>query len=169
MLQQQTVRDLRAAIKPQLERPPPGPDLYLPPQFTEDGYLVDATKIEIQRAQELPVEGPTSVDGNKSSIVEEEGETIEGAEQENDEMVGAARWQKAARKKKIEEQRKATQNSQKPMTHPDTTGTLEKEPETIEKPEEKPVSRAERRRKIKEEILAAGEGEGFKGYRRRMW
>lgn len=36
-------------------------------------------------------------------------------------------------------------------------------------PEEKPLSRAERRKKIKEEILAVGEGDGFKGYRRRMW
>lgn len=34
---------------------------------------------------------------------------------------------------------------------------------------QKPLSRAERRKKIKEEILAAGEGEGFKGYKRRMW
>ena len=34
---------------------------------------------------------------------------------------------------------------------------------------QKPLSRAERRKKIKEEILAVGEGEGFKGYKRRMW
>lgn len=35
--------------------------------------------------------------------------------------------------------------------------------------EEKPLSAAARRKKIKEEVLAAGEGEGYKGYRRRMW
>jgi hypothetical protein len=34
---------------------------------------------------------------------------------------------------------------------------------------EKQLSRAERRKKIKEEILAGGDGDGFKGYRRRMW
>lgn len=34
--------------------------------------------------------------------------------------------------------------------------------------EEKPLSRAARRKKIKEEIMAAGEGEVFKGYRRRV-
>jgi hypothetical protein len=39
----------------------------------------------------------------------------------------------------------------------------------LDKPKEKPLSRAERRKKIKEEILAAGEGEGFKGYKRRQW
>lgn len=35
--------------------------------------------------------------------------------------------------------------------------------------EERPISRAERRRKIKEEIMAGSEEAGFKGYRRRMW
>jgi hypothetical protein len=40
----------------------------------------------------------------------------------------------------------------------------------IEEPvEEKPLSRAERRRRIKEEIMAGSEEHGFKGYRRRMW
>jgi hypothetical protein len=34
---------------------------------------------------------------------------------------------------------------------------------------ENKLSRAERRKKIKEEILAGGDGDGFKGYRRRMW
>jgi hypothetical protein len=31
------------------------------------------------------------------------------------------------------------------------------------------LSSAARRKKIREEVQAAGEGEGFKGYRRRMW
>jgi len=35
--------------------------------------------------------------------------------------------------------------------------------------DEKSMSRAERRKKIKEEIMAGSEEEGFKGYRRRMW
>jgi hypothetical protein len=34
---------------------------------------------------------------------------------------------------------------------------------------EKTLSRAERRKKIKEEIMAAGDGEGFKGYKRRQY
>jgi len=35
--------------------------------------------------------------------------------------------------------------------------------------DEKSMSRAERRKRIKEEIMAGSEEEGFKGYRRRMW
>jgi hypothetical protein len=34
---------------------------------------------------------------------------------------------------------------------------------------EKALSRAERRKKIKAEIMEGSEEEGFKGYRRRMW
>ncbi len=48
--------------------------------------------------------------------------------------------------------------------------TLEEQDVKLEvKEPEKPLSRAERRRKIKEQILYEGEGESFKGYRRRMW
>lgn len=47
------------------------------------------------------------------------------------------------------------------------------ESETMGKAEqsmqEKPISRAERRKRIKEEIMAGSEEAGFKGYRRRMW
>lgn len=47
------------------------------------------------------------------------------------------------------------------------------DPETKQKTdnlvEEKPISKAERRRRIKEEIMAGSEEAGFKGYRRRMW
>lgn len=170
VLQQQTVRDLRAAIKPQLERPPPGPDLYLPPQFTEDGYLVDAVTVE---TQDIQVEEKADVainNGNKSTVedvsAEEKGE---GETHDESDMVGATRWQKAARKKKIEEARKAAQGPQNPLNEPDYRSSSREEPTVKPKPEEKPMSRAERRRKIKEEILAAGEGEGFKGYRRRTW
>ena len=78
-------------------------------------------------------------------------------------MVGATRWQKAARKKKIME----AQKGQKPVADTDSD---EASMESTDKTEEgKTISRAERRRKIKEQILAEGEGEGFKGYRRRMW
>lgn len=136
VLQQQTVRDLRAAIKPQLVRTT-GPDLYLPPQFREDGYLVDAVVIE----------------------------TSEADKEESDDMIGATRWQKAARKKAKEVE---VAKAQKPMV--DSEGA-ESQPgeETTGETEEKPLSRAERRKRIKNQILAEGEGEGFKGYRRRMW
>jgi hypothetical protein len=51
-----------------------------------------------------------------------------------------------------------------PSEAPDSTPSIQDKSK-----EEKPMSRAERRKKIKEEILASGEGEGFKGYKRRQW
>jgi len=42
-------------------------------------------------------------------------------------------------------------------------------PDTEVSNDEKSMSRAERRKRIKEEIMAGSEEAGFKGYRRRMW
>jgi primosomal protein N' len=154
VLQQQTVRDLRAAIKPQLVRPAPGPELYLPPQFRDDEYweargVVDSVLGEIEKER---MEKEKEKKEKEKEMVDDE------------DMVGATRWQKAARRK----QKMADKEEQKPIIQEDTK--QEEEPETKEpKPEEKPMSRAERRRRIKEQILAEGEGEGFKGYRRRLW
>ena len=99
-------------------------------------------------------------------------ETITGdvnGQDEEDDMIGATRWQKAgARKKKLVEEQ-ALQDGQKTIAEMKSDETEVEEQETILKPQEKPISRAERRRRIKEQILADGEGEGFKGYKRRMW
>ncbi|KAE9365306.1 hypothetical protein N431DRAFT_387434 [Stipitochalara longipes BDJ] len=155
VLQQQTVRDLRAAIKPQLVRPKPGPDLYLPPQFRDEDYweargVVDAVKVEGQDGSETVVE-------NRN---EREGE---------DNMIGATRWQKAAARKKKLVEEQALKEGPKAIVDDSERTNVGKEEDAILKPPEKPISRAERRRRIKEQILAEGEGEGFKGYKRRMW
>jgi hypothetical protein len=137
VLQQQTVRDLRAAIKPQLVRHS-GPDLFLPPQFGKDGYLVDAVVIETTHKD------------------------IESGE--DDDMIGATRRQKAERKKMKEiEAAKAQKRSEHEISQDANSNNRET------KKEEKVFSRAERRKRIKEQILADGDGESFKGYRRRMW
>ena len=84
-------------------------------------------------------------------------------------MMGATRWQKAAARKKKLMEEQALKEGQRVMVE-DQIGVVGEEPkDAVSKPPEKPVSRAERRRKIKEQILAEGEGEGFKGYRRRVW
>lgn len=158
VLQQQTVRDLRAAIKPQLVRPKPGPELYLPPQFRDAEYweargVVDAVHVD-------------------ESVAESEGsEKVIGSDDDDEaeNMIGATRWQKAAARKKKLMEEQALKEGQKPIVDDRRDGGKGLEQETAPKPPEKPVSRAERRRKIKEQILAEGEGEGFKGYRRRTW
>jgi hypothetical protein len=158
VLQQQTVRDLRAAIKPQLVRPKPGPDLYLPPQFRDAEYWEARGVVDAVRVQER--EGSSEESGK---------EVVNGEKGEEDDMIGATRWQKAARRKKKLMEEQALKEAQKILAEEESgEETLEEQKAELEQPV-KPVSRAERRRKIKEQILYDGEGESFKGYRRRMW
>ncbi|KAH7312001.1 hypothetical protein BKA65DRAFT_542888 [Rhexocercosporidium sp. MPI-PUGE-AT-0058] len=167
VLQQQTVRDLRAAIKPQLQRPKSAPDLFLPTQFNDDGYLVDMVQIETRPTEEHVKEEVVETNGSESTSTDEEMQDI--VEGESDDMVGATRWQKAARRKKLEEAKRAN-GAQKPMADDKAKDSRKKQSGTKSKPEEKkPMSGAERRKKIKEQIMAEGQGETFKGYRRRMW
>ncbi|KAH6705207.1 hypothetical protein DL95DRAFT_446878 [Leptodontidium sp. 2 PMI_412] len=166
VLQQQTVRDLRAAIKPQLQRTKTAPDLYLP-ALNEDGYLVDMVQIETRPTEEDVNEQVVEESPSESTGTEGAQETVEA---ESEDMVGATRWQKAARRKKLEEAKKANEG-QKPMIDDQTKDSRKEKvgTKTKSKPEEKPMSRAERRKKIKEQIMAEGQGETFQGYRRRMW
>ncbi|CZS99587.1 uncharacterized protein RAG0_07927 [Rhynchosporium agropyri] len=162
VLQQQTVRDLRAAIKPQLHRPKSAPDSNL----DENGYLIDMVRIETQPTKDDSREHLVEV--SHSSSASTDGGAQDIAEPEAIDMVGATRWQKAARKKKLDIEAK---QDQKPMIDASSPISRKKgKPSTSKtKPEAKPMSRAERRKKIKEQIVAEGQGETFKGYRRRMW
>jgi len=152
------VRDIRAAIKPQLLPTPPELKLYLPPQFRE-GAEEQRGVVDV----DLGKEAYGADDGKKVNNGEEKGE-------EGDSMVGATRWQKEAVRKKKEQVNEETQKlmggSEDVVNGANREDGMGKEGAKVE---EKPLSRAERRKKIKEEILAAGEGEGFKGYKRRTW
>ena len=139
-------------------RPKPGPDLYLPPQFRDAEYweargVVDAVKVQ-EREGRSEESGKGMVNGEK---------------EEEDDMIGATRWQKAARRKKKLVEEQALKEAQKVLAEEESGDKMPEEQEPEPEQPEKPVSRAERRRKIKEQILYEGEGESFKGYRRRMW
>jgi hypothetical protein len=67
----------------------------------------------------------------------------------------------------MEEQ--AAKEARKVLAEEESGDEMLEEQEVEVKETENPLSRAERRRKIKEQILYEGEGESFKGYRRRMW
>ncbi|KAE8454481.1 hypothetical protein EG329_000104 [Mollisiaceae sp. DMI_Dod_QoI] len=175
VLQQQTVRDIRAVIKPQLGRAPPGgPELFLPPQFREDGYLVDVIVDPVLPPKE---EERTSATNVEVQITQQEESNQSGddedsdAESKDEDMIGATRWQKAARKKQLEALRAEEENrAQKPFANEESKTVLDDNGQKSEaQKEEEKLSRAERRKRIKEQILADGEGESFKGYRRRMW
>ncbi|KAH8660772.1 hypothetical protein BGZ60DRAFT_566471 [Tricladium varicosporioides] len=156
VLQQQTVRDLRAAIKPQIVRPQPELQLYLPPQFREHD-------------EELPGDASDLVPDLKRDVVNGDSRGNDGEDDED--MVGATRWQKAKRRKEREARQKAL-NGEGGEESPGNPASGQQGREGVEiqpKKEEKPLSRAERRKRIKEQILAEGDGESFKGYRRRAW
>ena len=161
------MRDLRAAIQPQLVRDPPKaiPDLYLPPQFRDEE--------EWERSQngvvDAVIEKAKQEDGMSDS--EGGGEGEDGASEAVDDMVGATRWQKAARRKKLEAEAQAKMEAeQKPLVPEggEQKGDESVAEDTKPKAEEERISPAERRRRIKAQIIAEGEGEGFKGYRRRV-
>ena len=111
---------------------------------------------------DVDVQETYGVDDSKKP--DREGSEIGNAEgwKKRDNMIGARRWQKERINAENEE-------AQKPIGGEKTKIEEEQKSEEGSKAEEKPLSRAERRKKIKEEILLAGEGEGFKGYKRRMW
>jgi len=133
---------------------PSGPELYIPPQFRTDEFW--------DGKEESTVIDNSRIENGGEVKLQDEQDKGEGTVDDDESMVGATRWQKAAKQKKRMKEKEAAQ--QQPINGEGVTGQEEKA-----KAGEKPLSRAERRKKIKEEILAAGEGESFKGYRRRMW
>ena len=161
------MRDLRAAIQPQLVRDPPKaiPDLYLPPQFRDEEEWERSQKGVVDAV----IEKAKQEDGMSDS--EGGGEGEDGASEAVDDMVGATRWQKAARRKKLEAEAQAKMEAeQKPLVPEggEQKGDESVAEDTKPKAEEERISPAERRRRIKAQIIAEGEGEGFKGYRRRV-
>ena len=149
VLQQKTVNDLRRAIKPQIA--PLKTNTYLPARFREQ---------ELWNGKDAEV------------VIVEESQTAESStgngEGVDESMIGATRWQKAAKLKeklklKEEAARKALEKGSKGKK-----STKNKKAKDAQDADEKELSRAARRKKIKDDIVAAG-GEGFKGYRRRMW
>ena len=152
VLQQKTVNDIRAAIKPQIA--PLRPDLILPPKFREGEFWDGTAQVVVVNAAST---NPETSQPKQKEIKENE--------QVGDDMIGATRWQKAA-KLKEKERLQTDAEAKRKMTQETKGGSQDSKTGEVE---EKPLSRAERRKKIKEEILAAGEGEGYKGYRRRMW
>ncbi|KAG0650350.1 hypothetical protein D0Z07_2984 [Hyphodiscus hymeniophilus] len=155
-LQQQTVRDLRAAIQPKAT--PQAARLYLPTQFAVqptpspkanavDGLERAGANIEVirEKPEVVALEG-------LGHVSEGTPENIKNPIRDDYADIGKS-------------------TSQKPIARVEELPRNERESvlDIEAQRKEKPMSRAERRKKIKEEIMAAGEGEGFKGYKRRQY
>ena len=179
VLQQQTVRDLRAAIQP--KPTPQAARLYLPTQFAVQpaaspkanalvGSEGNGEEIEVTRE-------PAEALGVKQSNED----TIKGTSPSTDpalakEAVEGTRLRKIGRPSEPDFGSLDLVAVQKPISLDEERFLGQaKSPEENSplssngQPNEKPMSRAERRRKIKEEIMGAGDGEGFKGYKRRQY
>lgn len=157
----QPLAELQVNLSPQSQNGPSDGEAFLDKSHVEADGFGDDAKVA-NTSEEIVVK-----DTN--------GESPEVLEIVEDDMVGATRWQKAQRKKEklLAQQQKAQKpivNNElpsKPAAKPPSTKDLKLT--SKDAPAEKPLSKAERRKKIKEEIIAAGQGETFQGYRRRMW
>ncbi|KAF7909561.1 uncharacterized protein EAF01_003279 [Botrytis porri] len=171
VLQQQTVRDLREAIKPQFQAKLVGlevPDnlniktdrsgrkgqveVFLPEKFQNDA--VQEGNIRAENRRDVEEESYGVVEENEKASGEENGEW---SEVELEESVI-----------KIQKNYRSVEGEGDGVESVDNTDSARRgEGGEITIPE-KPLSRAERRRRIKEELVTSGEGETFNGYRRRV-
>ncbi|AEO65166.1 uncharacterized protein THITE_2111895 [Thermothielavioides terrestris NRRL 8126] len=137
-LQQRTLRELRAAIKPS---PEPSPKIFLPDRFKES-----ASELEDGTVVTLDDEGDEGDTGQKDGQVIEVKPTLpdQTPSQKHLSPGRGAAW--GRRKGNGAPQEHDRQQPQKPM------------------------SRAERRRRIREEIMKMGQGEDPVGYhQRKQW
>ncbi|KXX80868.1 hypothetical protein MMYC01_202072 [Madurella mycetomatis] len=141
IIQQRTLRDLRAAIKP---TPRPSPKVFLPDRFQQSTTeLPDRSVIVVD-------DGEKGADQNGNPVVEvnltppddNTQKTLSNGQQASDETV---------------EDKKGTKR--------DKSST---EADDLDKPQ-KPISRAERRKRIKEEIMRLSQAQEHGYYQRRRW
>ncbi|EMR89325.1 hypothetical protein ACHAO1_009661 [Botrytis cinerea] len=174
VLQQQTVRDLREAIKPQFQAKLVGlevPDnlninadrsgrkgqveVFLPKKFENNAVQEGNIRAEIKRDIEEESEEMIGKNGKNIRVRGKESEVWSEVEIEIEESA-------------IEE-RKDYGSVEGEDTRPvDNTEDARRGGGGGISIPEKPLSRAERRRRIKEDLVTSGEGETFNGYRRRI-
>lgn len=188
MIQQRTVGHLRAAI-----RPNPSPQIYIPDRFREDTTeLADGTIVVLDEYNR-PVRQQISVSGRPEGRrhAVDDGEAGEVPVEVNESSAESLDEQQQQRVLAIEKLRQETEDAEgseqrqgaeqapvetKPQPAPwemraeaaqiPREGTEHAEDETQI---EKPVSRAERRRLIKEEIMRLAQGDEPVYYQRRLY
>ncbi|KAG7291699.1 hypothetical protein NEMBOFW57_001718 [Staphylotrichum longicolle] len=152
VIQQRTLRDLRAAIKPS---PRPSPKLFLPDRFKQ-------STTELADGSIIILDDGDGGAGQGGGAVVEVKPTLESDEkhEQNDVDVDAGRSQSALQPTKTG--KKLSKTSKKKGKGAPVDDDESDEPQ-------KPMSRAERRRRIKEEIMRLSQGEERGYYQRRLW
>ncbi|KAI4593644.1 hypothetical protein KJ359_009128 [Pestalotiopsis sp. 9143b] len=152
VIQQRTLRDLRKAIRPD---PRPSPKIYLPDRFKQSTTeLEDGTVVNIE-VHDAP-SGNAAQQKKGDFVVEVRPSVPEDASQRPlQEVKGRSDAEgSSSGKDSTSEDDTRKQDAEKPAENTD---------------EEEPMSRAERRRRIKEEIRELSQGETPMYYQRRLW
>ncbi|KAI1472398.1 uncharacterized protein F4812DRAFT_408747 [Daldinia caldariorum] len=154
VIQQRTLRDLRAAIKP-TRIPRPSPKVYHPDHLSSPSHLEDTisdSRLPHRRRQYSAEEGGGGGGGGEDVVIVRPTVSDGKLEQKQPAMP---------------ERDDATAGAQ--VGTPNDVEEPSEENKKKKKSEEKPISRAERRRKIKEEIRQLSEGQERVYYQRRLW
>ncbi|KAK6189297.1 R8 protein [Pestalotiopsis sp. IQ-011] len=157
VIQQRTLRDLRKAIRPD---PRPSPKIYLPDRFKQSTTeLEDGTVVNIE-VHDAP-SGNAAQQKKGDFVVEVRPSVPEDASQRPLlEVKGRSEAEDS-----LSEKDSASEDD----TSEDDTKKQDTEKPAENKDEEEPMSRAERRRRIKEEIRELSQGETPMYYQRRLW
>ncbi|KAG8167372.1 hypothetical protein KVR01_003061 [Diaporthe batatas] len=186
VIQQRTVGHLRAAI-----RPNPSPQIYIPDRFREDTTeLADGTIVvldEYNRPVRQRITVPGKPDGRKHVVgdgevgevaVEVHETPIESPDEQQQQRVLAIETLRQetedaeAKEPKQEAEKASVQTKPQPApweTRAEGEQTPREDTELSEDEALKPVSRAERRRLIKEEIMRLAQGDEPVYYQRRLY
>ncbi|RKF57488.1 hypothetical protein OnM2_073063 [Erysiphe neolycopersici] len=141
ILQQKTLRDLRAEIRPQLSRNVYGADLYLPSHVGGENARLEKLQWKLNR-------GAADRSG-------EEYINFKHGEERNDDMFGVTRWQKQIKNLEKRNNAAAVRSQKKGLDKKDNLSPT--------------LSRAERRKLIRSQILTEGDGDKPQTYRRRKF
>lgn len=185
VIQQRTVGHLRAAI-----RPNPAPQIYIPDRFRQDTTeLADGTIVvldEYNRPTRQKIAGSREPGGQNYAVHEsDKAEPVVEVKETPADSLGEQQQQRVLA---IEQLRQETENAQGREQHQEKLPPVETKPqpapwevraeveqtsnESNEHPDDetkKPVSRAERRRLIKEEIMRLSQGDEPVYYQRRLY
>jgi hypothetical protein len=160
VLQQRTLRDLRAAIKPS---PRPSPKLFLPDRFKQSTTeLADGTIIVLDDGDGGTGEGGEAVVEVKPTLADETPGSGHSTEKQQQTDIEADADGPPSTQQPTKTAKKQSKTSKKKAK-----GSPVEEDESGQP--QKPMSRAERRRRIKEEIMRLSQGEERGYYQRRLW
>ncbi|ETS84983.1 hypothetical protein PFICI_03008 [Pestalotiopsis fici W106-1] len=148
VIQQRTLRDLRKAIRPD---PRPSPKIYLPDRFKQSTTeLEDGTVVNIENHDDAP-SGNAAQQKKGDFVIEVRPSVPEDVSQ------------------KPLNEKESHSDSDKGQSKSDQNGKKKSDNTKQQAEEEEPISRAERRRRIKEEIRELSQGETPLYYQRRLW